>query len=516
MSTHTKTVVAVVGVLLGIVCGELFRYASEVGMVALVVGVVQTVVYVVERNTERTRAVFDPARPFCISLITLLFSFGLFFGIVRTQFVEEKSNLICATSCTFEAKIVSSPESKNEYQVFTVRSQTQSNDDRVRDVQIRTTLYPKYLIGETVTLDGKVIEPKISTKHDDKKFFDYTSYLHTQNIGSEMFYPKIEIIDHEAYGLSAMLGRIKNDMVDRIVLYVSQPASSLASGMLFGVTSFQEDLKQVFRTAGLSHIVVLSGFNIAIIISSTLFIFSFLPFFLRIIFASLSILLFIGMVGAEASIVRATSMAYISLLALSFGRQYEGRQALVLSLLLIVLYEPYSLLHDVSLHLSFVATAGIVYMSEPLSVLIGRCLSKKKFIHEILTTTLAAYLATLPYLMYTFGSISLYAIIANIFVLPLVPLSMLLSALVVLTSFFSQGLALLFGFLTTILMDYSIACARIVSLLPYASMSVNVSLVGVVAFYIFFFVIFLFLQNKEQDETLRTKREEIISGLIRF
>jgi competence protein ComEC len=513
MSMHIKTVVVVLGVLVGIICGEILIYASEVGVLAFVIGVVQVIIYGVERKRERVREVFNLTNPFSFSLITLLFCFGLFFGIVRTQFVEEKNNLTCEVVCTFEAKVISSSESKDEYQVFSVR--LQNDDNRVRDVQVRTTLYPKYEIGEKVSLSGKVLEPKISLEHSDKKFFDYTAYLRTQNIGSEMFYPKIEKINYEVDGLRAKLGRLKNSMIDHIILYVSQPASSLASGMLFGEDSFSQETKQLFRVAGLSHIIVLSGFNVAIIISFTLLIFSFLPFFFRIIFASISILFFIIMVGAEASMIRATSMAYISLLALSLGRQYEGRQALILSLLLIVLYEPYTLLHSASLHLSFIATAGIVYMSEPIDTLIGQYVSKK-FVREILTTTLSAYFATLPYLMYTFGEMSLYAIIANVLVLPFVPFGMLLSAIVVVTSFFSQGIALFFGFLTTISMNYSIACAKIVSLLPYASVSVSVSLFVMVILYFFLSIFIICLKNKQKDETLHTKGGETIGEVIHF
>ena len=50
---------------------------------------------------------------------------------------------------------------------------------------------------------------------------------------------------------------------------------------------------------------------------------------------------------------------------------------------------------------------------------------------EIVTTTLCAYLATLPYVMYTFGTVSVYALLTNLVVLPLVPIMMLLTALVV-------------------------------------------------------------------------------------
>jgi competence protein ComEC len=304
-------------------------------------------------------------------------------------------------------------------------------------------------------------------------------------------------------------------MVNKINLYVSQPASSLASGMLFGDSSFSEEMKQIFRVAGLSHIIVLSGFNIAIIISFVLFLMSFLPFFIRVISASIGVIFFVIMVGAEASVVRATLMAFIALLATSLGRQYVAKQALILSLLAIVLYEPGSLLHNVSLHLSFIATAGIIYLSEPIHFFISRYV-EKKFLQEIFTSTLSAYGMTLPYLMYIFGSVSLYAIVANVAVLFFVPIGMLLTFVVVVVSYLSSFGALLFGLLTTVLMDYIIMCAKVVSSLPYASISINVSLSMMIILYLFLCFVFVFTKWKEKDETLRTEKDVLLSGVIRY
>lgn len=517
MSTHFKTIVFAIGLLLGVTIGELFLYASEVAMFSLILGLVQSCIYIWEIKNKRKRNmtsdVVDIARHFSFALTVTLFFFGVFLGVVRVQLVQEKSNVICPSSCSFEAQIISQPETKNDFQVFNVRPNI--HESETYDVQVRTTLYPKYQIGERLTLSGKVTEPKILYSHNDKKYFDYPSYLHTKNVGSEMYYPKVEALEGSTNSLAVKLGRIKNNMVNKINLYVSQPASSLASGMLFGDSSFSEEMKQIFRVAGLSHIIVLSGFNIAIIISFVLFLMSFLPFFIRVVFASIGVIFFVIMVGAEASVIRATLMAFIALLATSLGRQYVAKQALMLSLLAIVLYEPESLLHNVSLHLSFIATAGIIYLSEPIHFFISRYV-KKKFLQEIFTSTLSAYGMTLPYLMYIFGSVSLYAIVANVVVLFFVPIGMLLTFVVVVVSYFSSFGALLFGLLTTVLMDYIIMCAKVVSSLPYASISINVSLSTMILLYLFLYFVFVFTKWKEKDETLRTEKDVLLSGVIRY
>ncbi len=509
MSAHFKTIIFVLGVLLGIVAGEVTSYSSEIALGAALLAVTQGALLVY----RRWRAVDGG---YGISLLTILFSVGLFLGITRVQLVEEKTKYVCDASCTFEAKVATSPQIKNDYQVFSVSPLGVT--DEVLDVQIRTPLYPKYTIGETLKISGKVSEPNIMYPHSDKKSFDYASYLLTRNVGSEMLFPKIEIVDSEAHSVPEYLGRWREGMVEKINLLVSSPASSLASGMLFGNFSMSKELTQTFRVAGLSHIVVLSGFNIAIVISFILFVFTFLPLTFRVVMASISVLLFVTMVGGEVGVIRATLMAFVSLLATFTGREYVAKQALIISLLLIVLYEPYALLHDVSLHLSFLATAGIIYISEPISVILKKYLPKlqsKSFL-ALLTTTLCAYFATLPYLMYTFGMVSVYALLANIVVLPFVPVTMLISFLVVSSSYVSDVLASFFGFIDTIIINGMIWVAEVVELLPFSYLSFEISFVTTCVVYLCIITVIAYLLTKTRDETKSTVENGFLTDTISF
>lgn len=510
MSTHFKTLIAVAGVMIGIACGEMSMYASDIAVLAILLVVTQAGLFVY-RRWSMAHSGYD------IPLATLLLCLGLFLGIVRVQLVEEKTAYVCESSCTFEAVITSSPDVKDVYQVFAVRPMTH---DDVLDVQIRTPLYPRYEIGETISLSGKVTVPRVIAPHADgkggKTSFDYASYLLTRNVGSEMLYPKIEVVDASAHDVSSVLGRWKEDMVARIDQYVSAPASSLAAGMIFGTSSLSKELTQTFRTAGLSHIIVLSGFNIAVLIAAVLLLLAWLPLVLRVITASVVVVLFVIMVGGEASVIRATLVAFVALLATLVGRAYVARQALILSFFAIVMYEPYALLHDVSLHLSFLATAGIVYMSESLTVLFQSYCARIAVLREVAVTTVAAYLATLPYVVYTFGTASLYALIANMIVLPFVPLAMLLSFCVVVFSYLSGAIASCIGFIDTILINGIVFVAHLVEWLPFSALSITLSLFGMCLCYVGIVIVCMFVSKicahtyshvheKDTSETLHTK-----------
>jgi competence protein ComEC len=524
MNMHTKTTLTVIGMLLGVVIGEYSRFASEIAVCVFLLGIAQLVFHLFEKwNNKKIQKVstVSGAHFLYVSFLTFLFSGGLVLGIIRSQFEVERVSYTCETPCEIIATVTSSPEIKNEYQILTVELLADS-DTPTYDIQVKTSLYPKYEIGETLNLVGKITQPHISMPHTDtknaSKAFDYSLYLHTQNIGSEMLYPKIEILDHEAHTIASLLGRLKEDVLRRIESGVAPPASSLASGMLLGATSMSKELTQTFRTAGLSHIVVLSGFNIVIVMSTILFVFSFLPLLLRIFIAGSSVIMFVIMVGASPSVLRAMLMALISLLALTLGRSYVARQALILSLFVIVMYEPQSLVHDVSLHLSFLATAGLVYMSEG----IGNFLQSysffvhKKFITELFATTLAAYFSTLPYVMFTFGSVSVYALIANILVVPFVPLAMLISFLVIVSSYFSETLFWMLGITDTYLIRFMIYIAELVEKLPFSTISISLTFTSMVLCYILIFLLVKYLSVSQSNETAHTDQNGNLSSIISY
>lgn len=490
---HLRTIIFVVGVLFGIWIGYSSLHATDIAIAVSLLACAQITLSALARILQKK---------VCVPGMVFLFSVGLAIGIVRVQFESEPQIVVCEKVCTVEVTVVRSPEQKDTYQEVIGEV-----DDEHERILIRAPLYPRYQIGDTLSITGVIRTPQVIMPHGDKQFFDYPAYLATRSIGSESLYPKIDVIDTEAHTLTHLLGRLKDGMVSRISLYIDAPASSLASGMLFGNASMSKELTDTFRVSGLSHIVVLSGFNIAIIISFALLFLKVVPLLVRVVIASLLVVMFVVMVGGEASVIRATLMAGVSLLALVVGRQYVAKQALFISLLLIVMYEPYGLLHDVSLHLSFIATVGIVYLSGMLQTILTRYV-RSKYLVEICATTLAAYTVTLPYLMHTFGTASLYALFANILVVPWVPIAMLLSFLVVVFSYLFETLASVIGYITGVLLDTMIAVARIVSDLPYASVSISLSYVHMIGIYVLLIVLYLYASYRMSDETYRTESND--------
>lgn len=524
---HLRTLTALVGIMVGVLCGKYSVYGSEIAMIAGICALFQVVLLFAEKykekmNIQRSPSLFSleesPSSRFSLTLVSAVFFLCVTVGVIRAQFIQEKNNFVCEPTCLFYAIVTNSPKIKNDYQVFSVHTESKNND--VYDIQIKAPLYPRYEVGDHLVLSGKVTLPKTIMPHDTKKTFDYEMYLRVHDIGSEMYYPTIEkeARSEQENSFALSLVKMKESFVKTIALYVNEPAASLSSGMLFGATSMSQELIQTFRVAGLSHIVVLSGFNIAILISFVLFVLVFVPLILRVILASLFVILFVVMVGGEASIVRATLMSFVGLVALVVGRAYTARQALILSLIAIIMYEPLHLFHDVSLHLSFLAAAGIIYMGDGVqSILQG---IKSRTYREIMSTTLCAYAATLPYVIYTFGTVSIYALFANIIVLPFVPIVMLLTFIVIIVAPFTQILASIVGYVDTVLGEIIIWTARSIEHLPFSSFLVSISGVTMIIVYAAIAVGYFFLVRKfsvtSKNETSVTRDNIMYSEIISY
>jgi competence protein ComEC len=211
-------------------------------------------------------------------------------------------------------------------------------------------------------------------------------------------------------------------------------------------------------------------------------------------------------------------MACIGLLALLLGRGYVARQALLLSLGCIILYDGSQVLYDASLHLSFLATAGIIYMHELMNTLLGNI--RPKALKELLATSMSAYISTLPYVMYMFGTVSVYALVANMLIVSVVPIMMLMTLLVIISSYIAAPLTLVFGYGVVVLGGYCSYVVEVINRLPYASVTSTSSFMMMAFMYSCICIGYvvtrgLYTRNKK-DETLPTKNDTIVSEIISY
>lgn len=193
---------------------------------------------------------------------------------------------------------------------------------------------------------------------------------------------------------------------------------ALLSGLTLGDTTLLDRATiERFRRAGLSHLVAVSGSNVAIVLGALALLASRWSLKVRVIFCAAGLGMFVLVVGPDPSVVRAAVMGALGLVALLLGRRTESLHVLGLALLVSFAFRP-ALVFSVGLHLSAAATAGLVLWTRPLAERIG---ALPAFLAVPFAATVAAQLAVAPIVVGVFGQLSLSGPLANLLALPAVP-----------------------------------------------------------------------------------------------
>lgn len=322
--------------------------------------------------------------------------------------------------------------------------------------------------GDLVWVNGKLREPE-NFVGDAGKEFDYINYLAKDRITALISYPELEIIDR-GYGnkVISSLINLKKKLLKGLGHVMPEPNGALGAGIVFGAKqALGPELSDQFRRTGLMHIVVLSGYNVTIVADSMVRILAFLGRGLSFGFGAIGIVAFAFLVGAGPTVVRASIMALLVLLARYTGRQSNVSRSLLLAGVIMLIHNPLILLYDISFQLSFLATLGLIYIFPFLErKLIW--MTNKFQLREHASATLSAQMAVLPLLIFVMGEVSVIAPLANILVLPIIPLGMLLTFLTSLLGTFSLPLAKMLMLPTAGLLEYVLWITEQLSKLPFA------------------------------------------------
>jgi len=223
--------------------------------------------------------------------------------------------------------------------------------------------------------------------------------------------------------LSSNLFQLRNWLTDKIFLALPEPHGSLLSGILLGnKIKLDQNLIETFRTVGLTHIIAVSGYNLTVLTSNTISIFSPLIGRRSVWLALALIVAFILITGAPASILRAGVMASTILIARLVGRPSRSTHILIFATSLLVLFEP-KIIIDIGFQLSVAATYGLIRLAPYMNNIFSKTLLPKT-ISLILGETLSAIILTAPLIIGHFERLSIVSPISNILVLPLIPLTM--------------------------------------------------------------------------------------------
>jgi competence protein ComEC len=188
----------------------------------------------------------------------------------------------------------------------------------------------------------------------------------------------------------------------------------LVAGFLLGDTrALPDDVLEQFRAAGLSHLLAVSGANVAFALALVGPGLRRLPRVSRLLVTLAALALFGAMTRWEPSVLRATAMAACSVLALHSGRPIRTTRVLAIAVVALLLLDPF-LVHSVGFQLSCGASLGIALLTPRFL----RWMRGPPWLRECLSVTAAAQVGVAPVLLPVFGTMPLVALPANLLAVP--------------------------------------------------------------------------------------------------
>ncbi len=445
---------------LGIAWQSIFRQ-SVIFMALLFILILASILIVIRQN--------NPYK--IIILIFLVFTLGVLrMYIVQQQGIKHTESMVSQVgqSVILKGVIVAEPD-KREY----TTNLTVFIPERNARILVKTDVYKEYSYGDDVLVEGVLSRVQNFTNNMGKEF-NYVGYLAKDDIYYIIKRAKVEQLKTSRdLSLNKTLLSLKKRYLENINTAINEPESALAGGITVGSkSSMGAELLEQFRKTGVIHIVVLSGFNVAIVAIFFTYIFGLFGIKLGRLLAIIGIILFAILTGGGATVVRASAMGVLAILALTVRRKYVVLRALFIVGFFMLLYNPKILLSDISFQLSFVATLGMI-LGMPIFYRWLYFIPNILKLREIISATIATQVFVAPLLLYYMGQLSVISILANILVLSLVTISMLFVFLTGAFGFINDLLSLPFAYISYGLLHIIISVVQTLASLPYIMVGVS-------------------------------------------
>lgn len=350
------------------------------------------------------------------------------------------ANFVFDKTITATGIVVSDPQYTDKSQKFEAKLLA----PYVGKVEIVTSPYPPFNYGDELRINGAISEAN-------------------SEAGSEMVFPKLEVVSSgHVNGVKDFLYSVKHSLIANLEKVLPAEKAALGSGLLLGARGgFSDDFKEAMRASGTTHIVALSGYNISIIGIGVMNVLVWLMSRRRAFYFSIGfIILFVLMTGAEASVVRAAIMGIIVIVAERSSRNFDFRNAITLTALMMLIYNPRLLVFSPAFELSFMALLGLIYLEPRIKKLFGWDSKTDNGIigwRKNLTQTISAQFGALPIILFNFGYFNPLSILANVLILEFIPITTFFAFAVAVSGFIATGLSLVLALPLSLFLGYEIS-----------------------------------------------------------
>lgn len=357
------------------------------------------------------------------------------------------------------------------------------------------------------------------------------AYYNKKNIYSSAYIPTQHwhlTSQPDSTTFSAYAKRTKHHLLGVLQQHTDSNGYALTAAITLGQkSSLRGTTKQHFAASGASHLLAVSGLHVGIIFMAISLLFRPFKRYKNVqkwgqVIVILLLWMYAFLCGLPPSIIRAVTMFSIGALGIITGQQNYGINNVCFTAFIMLLYNPNYLL-DMGFQLSFSAVIGILlYVESRKSKVKSQCkvsAETSKTTNRLLTwvkdmcgISLVAQLATLPLILYYFGTFPTYFLLTNLVMIPLGTL--LVYACLLLFILSPTPLASWLEWPITFLTSSMQSVTQFISTMPGAQLTnLHIGLFQAVCLYALLFCLYRFYLHP-MPKTLYPVLWSIIAGLV--
>lgn len=354
-------------------------------------------------------------------------------------------------------------------------------------------------IGNVLTIHGQA--SRFEEAHNPGNF-DMRFYYGKQHLYGSIRSRKLTVSDDKRKVWQDMLCAVSERWKEVLLNQAGEKNGGILCAMLTGdKDELWEDVRSMYQTNGISHILAISGLHISFLGWNLYRI-------LRKIGAGIGIssvvsagilLSYLVMIGSPTSAVRASVMLLIRMGADLCGRDYDMLNGLLLSAAIHVSIEPL-ILSDAGFCMSYGAILGILSVRPVLE----KWIKKKHVLHSGWVTSLSVQIFLIPMLLYFYYEISVYGVFFNLLVIPLMPAVLCLGVAGSLAGVISHMMSTPFFFLCGLILELIERTGNLLLRLPFSSVCLGrPAIFWIVAYYLCLFLFLLYGSMEEKTKRVR-------------
>jgi len=344
-----------------------------------------------------------------------------------------------------------------------------SGSDQLGELIIKFDHIPVLHAGQKCKISGKAVQPQ---SFED---FDYRRYLFRKGI-----YAIVQVKEYECTNGGNVFLEARYSLEQVVEENMPEPEASLLIGIMFGSKRmFLADFNSALSSSGVSHVIAASGYNVALVAQGVDVLVGKRKGRGAIVIKILCIWSFSVFSGLCSSLIRASVMSTLSLVASLFGRESNRAVVVLFCVSFLMLLNPF-LIHDVGFLFSFASVIGLIFFPSCFKNI------KSSFLNESILPSLTCILFTLPISIIFFGKVSVVSILSNIVIVPIISSSI----------FWGLGATMVNIFISAPLL-YLVPYIQLNIFKNFVLLSSNVKMVeigvnGVLFAFVLYFLLFLF------------------------